>query len=218
MPRVSAAHEQEVRDRILEAAVARVRREGLPQLDDRRRRPRERAVGRRDLHVLLEQGRAHPARAATRSRHAGSKSSPRGWRRRRRRPSGWRSPSASTSRRSTNTTGRRARSRSSRRGPRPTASPAFARCSPAGANGSSVPARCCCTRASRAASCRPGWTSTPSPAALLALLDGLMLQRIEAGDAYRPAELERRAAAIVDSCCRAGCRAGRALARPSATA
>ena len=32
----------------------------------------------------------------------------------------------------------------------------------------------------------------------LALLDGLMLQRIEAGDAYRPADLERRAAAIVD--------------------
>jgi AcrR family transcriptional regulator len=33
---------------------------------------------------------------------------------------------------------------------------------------------------------------------LLALLDGLMLQRIEAGDAYRPADLERRATAMVD--------------------
>ena len=33
---------------------------------------------------------------------------------------------------------------------------------------------------------------------LLALLDGLMLQRIEAGDAYRPADLERRAMAMVD--------------------
>ena len=33
---------------------------------------------------------------------------------------------------------------------------------------------------------------------ILALLDGLMLQRIEAGDAYRPADLERRATAIVD--------------------
>jgi AcrR family transcriptional regulator len=32
---------------------------------------------------------------------------------------------------------------------------------------------------------------------ILALLDGLMLQRIEAGDAYRPADLERRANAIV---------------------
>jgi AcrR family transcriptional regulator len=34
--------------------------------------------------------------------------------------------------------------------------------------------------------------------ALLALLDGLMLQRIEAGEAYRPADLERRAMAMVD--------------------
>jgi len=33
---------------------------------------------------------------------------------------------------------------------------------------------------------------------LLALLDGLMLQRIEAGDAYRPADVERRAFAIVN--------------------
>jgi AcrR family transcriptional regulator len=32
----------------------------------------------------------------------------------------------------------------------------------------------------------------------LALLDGLMLQRIEAGDAYRPADLERRATAILE--------------------
>jgi len=34
--------------------------------------------------------------------------------------------------------------------------------------------------------------------AFLALLDGLMLQRIEAGDTYRPADLERRATAIVE--------------------
>jgi hypothetical protein len=33
---------------------------------------------------------------------------------------------------------------------------------------------------------------------ILALLDGLLLQRIEAGDAYRPADLERRATAIVE--------------------
>ena len=32
----------------------------------------------------------------------------------------------------------------------------------------------------------------------LALLDGRLLQRIEAGDAYRPADLERRASAIVE--------------------
>jgi AcrR family transcriptional regulator len=41
---------------------------------------------------------------------------------------------------------------------------------------------------------------------LLALLDGLMLQRIEAGDAYRPADLERRAIAIVDLLLGAGAR------------
>src|SRR4029077_1745962 len=34
--------------------------------------------------------------------------------------------------------------------------------------------------------------------ALLAPLDGPMLQRIEAGDAYRPADLERRATAMVE--------------------
>ena len=33
---------------------------------------------------------------------------------------------------------------------------------------------------------------------LLALLDGLLLQRIEAGAAYRPADLERRAGAILE--------------------
>jgi len=33
---------------------------------------------------------------------------------------------------------------------------------------------------------------------ILALLDGLLLQRIEAGDSYRPADLERRATAIVE--------------------
>jgi AcrR family transcriptional regulator len=33
---------------------------------------------------------------------------------------------------------------------------------------------------------------------LLALLDGLLLQRIEAGDAYRPTDLHRRAGAIVE--------------------
>ena len=39
---------------------------------------------------------------------------------------------------------------------------------------------------------------------LLALLDGLLLQRIEAGAAYRPADLERRAGAIVDLLLAAG--------------
>ena len=34
--------------------------------------------------------------------------------------------------------------------------------------------------------------------AILALLDGLLLQRIEAGGAYRPADLRRRAGAVID--------------------
>jgi len=45
----------------------------------------------------------------------------------------------------------------------------------------------------------PAWLDVDAVTrALLALLDGLMLQRIEAGDAYRPADLERRAMAMVD--------------------
>lgn len=51
----------------------------------------------------------------------------------------------------------------------------------------------------------PAWLDVEAVTrALLALLDGLMLQRIEAGDAYRPADLERRALAIVDLLLRAG--------------
>ncbi len=62
MPRVTAAHEQQVRDRIVDARrVARLRREGLSPRHGRRCRPRERPVGRRDLHLLPEQGRAVPA-------------------------------------------------------------------------------------------------------------------------------------------------------------
>jgi len=40
--------------------------------------------------------------------------------------------------------------------------------------------------------------------AYIALLDGLLLQRIEAGDAYRPADLERQARAILDLLLAAG--------------
>jgi AcrR family transcriptional regulator len=51
----------------------------------------------------------------------------------------------------------------------------------------------------------PAWLDVEAVTrALLALLDGLMLQRIEAGDAYRPADLERRALAIVDLLLRPG--------------
>ena len=45
----------------------------------------------------------------------------------------------------------------------------------------------------------PAWLDVDAVTrGLLALLDGLMLQRIEAGDAYRPADLERRAMAMVE--------------------
>jgi AcrR family transcriptional regulator len=45
----------------------------------------------------------------------------------------------------------------------------------------------------------PAWVDVDAMTrGLLALLDGLLLQRIEAGDAYRPADLVRRASAVVD--------------------
>ena len=45
----------------------------------------------------------------------------------------------------------------------------------------------------------PAWLDVDAVTrALLALLDGLLLQRIEAGDSYRPADLERRAMAMVE--------------------
>jgi AcrR family transcriptional regulator len=51
----------------------------------------------------------------------------------------------------------------------------------------------------------PAWLDVDAVTrGLLALLDGLMLQRIEAGDAYRPADLERRATAIVELLLAAG--------------
>ncbi len=45
----------------------------------------------------------------------------------------------------------------------------------------------------------PAWLDVDAVTrAFLALLDGLLLQRIEAGSAYRPADLRRRAEAIVE--------------------
>ncbi len=51
---------------------------------------------------------------------------------------------------------------------------------------------------------------------LLALLDGLLLQRIEAGSAYRPADVERRAAAIVELMLAAAARPGSPEPMPTA--
>ena len=92
----------------------------------------------------------------------------------------------------------RARSRSSRPGRRRTASRASARCWPAVASGWPGPASSCCARACISGEL-PAWLDVDAVTrGLLALLDGLMLQRIEAGEAYRPADLERRAGAIVE--------------------
>ena len=45
----------------------------------------------------------------------------------------------------------------------------------------------------------PAWMDVEAVSrGFLGLLDGLLLQRIEAGEAYRPAELARRAAAILE--------------------
>ena len=45
----------------------------------------------------------------------------------------------------------------------------------------------------------PAWLDVDAVArGYIALLDGLLLQRIEAGERYRPADLERRARAILD--------------------
>ena len=61
-PESAPQHEQEVRDRIVRAALQRVRRARLPPRDDAGHRPRQRPVGRRDLHLLQEQVRADPRR------------------------------------------------------------------------------------------------------------------------------------------------------------
>ena len=51
----------------------------------------------------------------------------------------------------------------------------------------------------------PGWLDVDAVTrGFLGLLDGLLLQRIEAGDASRPADLERRALAILDLLLAAG--------------
>jgi hypothetical protein len=63
----------------------------------------------------------------------------------------------------------------------------------------------------------PAWLDVDAVTrALLALLDGLMLQRIEAGDAYRPADLERRAMAMVELLLGARSMAVEALEAPEA--
>jgi hypothetical protein len=64
----------------------------------------------------------------------------------------------------------------------------------------------------------PGWLDVDAVTrGFLGLLDGLLLQRIEAGSAYRPADLERRATAILELLLAAG-PARPSLPEPVATA
>ena len=45
----------------------------------------------------------------------------------------------------------------------------------------------------------PAWMDVEAVSrGFLGLMDGLLLQRIEAGDAYRPADLQRRAGAMLE--------------------
>ena len=45
----------------------------------------------------------------------------------------------------------------------------------------------------------PAWIDVDATTrAYVAMLDGMLLQRIEAGESYRPAELERQALAVLD--------------------
>jgi AcrR family transcriptional regulator len=58
----------------------------------------------------------------------------------------------------------------------------------------------------------PAWLDVDAATrAFLAMLDGLLLQRIEAGAAYRPADLRRRALAVVDLILAAATAAGPAV-------
>ena len=82
-------------------------------------------------------------------------------------------------------TARPARSASSAPGPRPTRSPAFARCSSVAASAWSAPAQLL-LREGIARGELPSWLDVDGFArGFMALLDGLLLQRIEAGDGYR---------------------------------
>ena len=97
MPRVSAQHEQEVRDRIVRAAIAVFAEHGFHRATMQDIVRAVGPVGRRDLHVLQEQVRADPRRlrpdhrpGAGRARASGSRRSPAT-------ASGSRPPSASSS-------------------------------------------------------------------------------------------------------------------------
>ena len=198
MPRVSAAHEQEVRDRILDAA-ARVFAEKGYHSSTIADVVRESGLSVGAIYiVLLGQGRADPPDLRPDRRAAASTSSPRGWPRPRPPQNGWRSPSASTSRRSTSTTAPPGRSTLVQAWAEADREPGV-REMLAGRRERLAGAGQLLLRQGVISGELPAWLDVDAVTrALLALLDGLMLQRIEAGDAYRPADLERRAMAMVE--------------------
>ena len=196
MPRVSAAHEQEVRDRIL-AAAARVFSEKGYHSSTIADVVRESglSVGAiytyftgKDELFRLSCDRARGARPgrARRSARAGH----------RRPPSGWRSRSACTSRRSTTTTARPGQVSLVQAWAEADREPGV-REMLAARRERLVGAGQMLLRQGVARGELPAWLDVDAVTrGFLALLDGLLLQRIEAGAAYRPADLERRAGAI----------------------
>ena len=165
MPRVSAAHEQEVRDRILDAA-ARVFAEKGYHSSTIADVVRESGLSVGAIYtLLLGQGRADPPDLRPdrrpRPRRARRRDSPR----RRPPPNGWRSPSASTSRPSTSTTARPGQVTLVQAWAEADREPGV-REMLAGRRERLAGAGQLLLRAGRrsAASCRPGSTSTPSRA------------------------------------------------------
>ena len=174
--------------------AARLRREGIPRRDDAGRRPPERAVGRRDLHLLPEQGRPVPRRLRSDQRrgHGRARGPPRRGRSSVDKlaiaigffldavdgPEGGAGHGVRAGRASG---AARSRSRRSARAHPP----------PRAAHGRRR--SCSCARASPRGEL-PAWIDAEGLAAgYLLLLDGLLLWRIEQGDAYRREEAERRA-------------------------
>ena len=154
MPQVTAAHEQAVRARIVDAALRVFAEKGYHGRRCRRRPP-ERALGRRDLHLLPEQGRAVPRRLRHRRRAGAGRAGRAACTRRddRRAACDRRRPVRRDHRRVR--TGGRGRSRSSTPGPKPTPNPVSARCSCAGASASSEPESCPAPRRRRSAGRTP---------------------------------------------------------------
>ena len=176
-----------------------LRREGLPPRHDRRRRPPVGAVGRRHLHALHGQGAAVPVELRPRRRAGpgGARSAPRA---------------------ADHDRGAAARRDRLLRRDRSTTfdgAPGQAPLVAAWAEADAEPGRprharppprapgrgrdaCSSRRASPAATCRPGSTSMASPAASSACSTGCSSSASRPATTFRPADLTRRANAVLD--------------------